>query len=62
MQRSKKTISSLVCSHLVSEPCFLAPIFPENLQGAMITLSWKRKQGVRRQEIERRETEGRAEA
>lgn len=61
MQRSKKTISSLVFSHLVSELCFLAPSFPENPQGAMIQLEEKaRCEG--RQEIERKETEGRAEA
>lgn len=57
MQRSKKTISSLVFSYLVSEPCFLAPSFPANPQGAMIQLEEKaRCEG--RQEIERTETEG----
>lgn len=56
MQRSKKTTSSLVFSHLMSKPCFLASSFSANPQGAMIQLEEKaRCEG--RQEIERKETE-----
>lgn len=61
MQRSKKIISSLVFSHLMSKPCFLASSFSANPQGAMIQLEEKaRCEG--RQEIERKETESRTEA
>lgn len=64
MQRSKKTISSLVFSHLVSESRLLAPSFPVNPQGAAVQLEERaRCEGVRgRQVVDRKEAKCRAEA
>lgn len=64
MQRSKKTISSLVFSHLVSEPCLLGPSFPANPQGAAIQLEERAwcERGEGRQEVDRKEAECSAEA
>lgn len=55
MQRSKKTISSLVFSHLVSEPCFLSfPAKPSGCNGVQLEEK-ARCQG--RQEIEEKTRE-----
>lgn len=63
MQRSKETISSLVFSHLMSEPSLLAPSLPVNPPGVVIQLE-ERAKGERdegRPGLDRKEAECRAE-
>jgi len=61
MQRSKNTVSSLVFSHLVSEPGLLAPSFPTDPQGLAIQLE-ERARCEGWQELDRKEAECMTEA